>query len=917
MDDGLGKNDPYRGMRTGKDDTRPEFLEGLSGDDGSKKNDPAGSDRKQNVGSDKESKNRAAENDLKAAESSAEEGGLYRPKEAAARDGGKRRGLFSGGGKVKTGKKKSKLNLKSTAGIAIFGIIILVAAIVVVGVPVYMIGTIDYNLQKALGFTDTVAILEKQGEYVTAEMLANGEVPSGYAEDLAKKGLEVGQVTMAGNFVRTNVYLDNIEELDEVASRGGYFANVGDGELAILFNDKLIKASEFVMAVESSPEMYEAYSEALDISARYYYSSEVNKVYSDMGLSRNDFGDWESTGDSEKDTENYYEILEGILDESSKVTVSGVEEDDGPKIVKNEDGEESTLDGGLKLSGFKEDISSGDARQIVNSVTSQTTASDVGTATRRAAQLLNAAISSSEPYKAVRAFMAIEEPIQRARAGDNGPVNEVMNSLNEKTEVTYTDVNTGETITQEKSILETENFVAAVSDGTFSKTEANNFSRDGVLVATGAADASVTRKTTVSSNGQKQSDALITINTGSSADSAAFNKSISSIEMAVSKKNSELFQSVVGGNRIVSGGSFLSNKINSTVLGAMPSDSDSVKEYSRVVNEVIARKAEAERATLSPFDISSPNTFLGSIVHNYAMTLLRKPSTSTDESPVISVASTIAGMTEKSMKGLTGEVVAEGDDMSYTTMAGDCATVDTVGVIGDIYCTSHNTVDTSMMHYRKSDWGDMKNNSGYKQFVSYGMTREATFGVKSSEVCKAYKKDGGPLSWYYTFIDDVSSLFGAYEACVGIGEGSDAMAIVTGAKYALSSRNGNVGDVEKYTAYTLYDTVYSLLSEKKTAAAEIMEEYYAENPRDDSAAGIIARRSGMSKEEAQIALDYAAYLDMIAKYDASTRWAFGRFEINVKKDFLIEQDEEIKGSLYAVWSKRTEYRDERNRNFTV
>lgn len=905
MDNGLGKNDPYRGMRTGKDDTRPEFLEGLNSEGNSKKSKLSDGGKKQNARSDNESKNRVGRDDLKAAENSAEEGGFYRPKETVAEGGKKIGGLFSGGGKTKAGKKKSKFNLKSTAGIAIFGIIILVAAVVIVGVPVYMIGTIDYNLQKALGFTDTVAVLEKQGEYVTAEMLASGEVPNGYAEDLAKKGLEVGQVTLAGNFVRTNVYLDNIEELDEVASRGGYFANAGDGELAILFNGELIKASEFVMAVESSPEMYEAYSEALDISARYYYSSEVGKVYSDMGLSRNDFGDWESTGDSEKDTESYYEILEKILDEDSKVTVSGVDavEEDGKGI----------------LTGFTENISSGDAGQIVNNVASQTTAGDTGTATKRAAQLLNSAISSSEPYKAVRAFMAIEEPIQRARAGDNGPVNEVMNSLNEKTKMVYTDVNTGETVTQEKSILETENFVAAVSGGTFSKAEANNFSRDGVLVATNSADVDSIEKTTVSSNGRKQSDATITISGSNVADNSAFNKSISSIDMAVSKKNSELFHSVVGGNRIVAGGSFLSNKINLTVLGAMPSDSDSVKEYSRVVNEVLARKAEAERATLSPFDISSPNTFLGSIVHNFAMTLLRKPSTSVNESPVVSVASTIADLAGKSMKDLTNEVTAEGDDVSYMTLAGDCATVGTVGVIGDIYCTSHNTVDTSMMYRKKSDWGDMKNNPGYKDYVSYGMTREVTVGVKSAEVCKAYKKNSS-ISTIYDALDTVSSAFGAYGECLGIGVfgGSNAMAIATGAKFTLSSeKNDNVGNVREYTAYTLYDTVYSLLSEKKTAAAEIMEEYYAKNPRDDSAAGIIARRSGMSKEEAQIALNYASYLNMIAKYDASTRWVFGGFKINTKKDFLIEQDEEIKGNLYAVWSKRAEYRDERNRNFTV
>ena len=75
----------------------------------------------------------------------------------------------------------------------------------------------------------------------------------------------------------------------------------------------------------------------------------------------------------------------------------------------------------------------------------------------------------------------------------------------------------------------------------------------------------------------------------------------------------------------------------------------------------------------------------------------------------------------------------------------------------------------------------------------------------------------------------------------------------------------------------------------------------------------------MSKDEAQIALNYASYLNRIARYNVSERYAFGKrpvFEMK-KKDLLIEHSDAVQVSLYCVWGGKTEYADVRNRSFAA
>lgn len=767
-------------------------------------------------------------------------------------------GFFSGTGRsLAEGKKtfnKAKI-LKVSAGVGIL-VAVLVVAVMVVGTPIFMIGNLDYNLMQSLGFSDTVGILEKQAEYVTGEQLAKGEVPAGYAADLAKAGIQVGQVTVAGDFIPTNKFIANVDELNEIAAAGsGFQANSAEGELAVLFDNEVITAADFVAAVESNPKMYMAFTEGADISARYYYSKEVDQVYNDMGLKRWAFTAWEATGDAELDQNNYDAILKTVLDV------------------------ESSLEGGYDCEeyGCSGVNLTGDAEDILD---------DFWNPSDSAAQLLNSAISSEESYKAASAFMAIEEPLQRTRIDGDGPANEVMNTLNnDSIIVNYTDVNTGEEVEKGLSIIETPNFVAAVSAGGFDKAEAANFSRDRVLKVTGGESSGIS-ETKVSTNGRKKSEIGVGIFGGDEVDLFAAE---SSVQIALSDSNSNLFTSVVGGNRIVEGGSFLSNTINQRAVGAMPSDEEMVAEYSRKANEIAMRKAEAERATKSPFDISTPNTFMGSITHGLANMMVQSH---VFKAPVVSAIGAVMSYAGSAMNGLLGNALADGNDNSYLNTFGEnCETAGSIDSSADIYCSPKTTIYTGYMNRTEEDWGEM--DEGYEDWVKKGMARW-TWGVKDASVCD---NDGtlGVLMDFFGICNDTDE----EEA--------------TGGAYVLT---GGADTIKKYSGYTLYDTVSSLLSEKQSTASMIMEEYYKEYPLDNSRAGIVARRSGMTKREAEVALAYANYLNVVARYDASNRYAFGEVEFEMpEKSLLEEHSEKINGDLYCFWRGRNEYGDVRNRNF--
>jgi len=328
-------------------------------------------------------------------------GGLYKGKSIAS----------------KVGKSsKGKFGIKKGPTIAAVALIVLVLLLLIPSIPFFAIGMIDYNLQDAVGFSGASAIIEEIALRIVAEKTAKGEIPTKIANDFAEQGLVFGQVTKNGDFVRTNKYLANIDESIEVAATGfDFYQHANDGELAVLYNGEIIDAKDLVLAVESDSELYEKYMKAVErVVASHYYGEDVSKEYEELGLNRSAFFNWTITGDEEEDEKSYYEAVDEILEGDVSTSIASCEGESGTECEDQE----------LK---YEEAISD---------------AEDLGGNTNRASQLLNMAVSSIEPQKAARAFLAIEEPIQRARLDGTGPVNQVMNALNRQTEVQYVDVNT-------------------------------------------------------------------------------------------------------------------------------------------------------------------------------------------------------------------------------------------------------------------------------------------------------------------------------------------------------------------------------------------------------------------------------------------------------------------------------------------
>ena len=838
-------------------------------------------------------------------------------------------------------------------------IMIIIFAIAIGGIVAtsLMIGTIKENLIKALGYEDTVAILEKVAEYEVRGILAEGEMPDGLAADFLAQGIEVGQVTLAGDFVRTNKYLAELDGV-EVAANGEYYGG-SKGELAVRFKDEIIKADDFVVAVESSPELYAAYSEGLDMAARYYYSDEVDEVYNDMGIDRNAFRSWEPTGDAKKDQEEFDKILAEMLDVDSDTNTSGkytyweeIFNDKGEHIgwhakpvqwcypsvdINSGDGTESCSG----AEGWTEGVVTGTRKNNDNGTTAE----------QNAAQLLNTTIAAKEPEMAARAFMGMIEPIEQAQVGDNGPVNELMNTLTESTTITYRDVNTGEVRVDDRSILETTNFVAAVTDGTYSREEANNFSLDRSLKAAEGIDGNY-----VSNDAIEDSVVSVGNNDDSGSGMVMRNKEMGDndgpdgrlgdamkdgADMTLVQESSDTYSSALGANRVINGGAYISEKMNQQVLGALASDYEAVTEYQEEVDEVLSRKVEADRATKSPFDVSSPNTFMGSLVRTLATTLIKSYS-SKDKVPLGASFGMVSGLFDASVSGLTNVVLADGSENRYSTLVGDCHTPDAAGAVGDLYCNQHNTLVLDYIEYTDKDWQnkltsknlDSKDGSivlasedtelgeggDLAKFILLGADRAVRVGSKSAETCKRYKEiKESEETWWEKLASMLKEVFGRVvgagqleNECTGVEVG-----VATGVEYTLSSKNENVEQAKLYSAYMLHDRVKSLLTEEESAVTAFRKEYYEAHPLDNSYEGRLARISGLSVDEVKIALGYQEFLTRIAQYNPQERYNFVAI-MELPKDALqFSKDTNTAIGIYGLWSRRFEHADTRSRVYLV
>lgn len=360
---------------------------------------------------------------------------------------------------------------------------------------------------------------------------------------------------------------------------------------------------------------------------------------------------------------------------------------------------------------------------------------------------------------------------------------------------------------------------------------------------------------------------------------------------------------VAAGEWIMSGAGAFGSMAGRQNSGLMPTNKETALAYSRINSQVLAMEAEVDRLNRSPFDISSANTFLGSIVHKFILPL----STSSGFTPI----NTIMSLTSSSIASLTGSVSADGEGTQYMTTFGYCPQLEEIGLTGDIYCnpivtgavesaqtslfynneiaatgrysvnnsTYVDTISKNLENCKEDGSGcTIKKGSTLYKYVSYCTKRTSPFGIMDASIVSDMQDRGAiaDASTTITSILDIKDGFNAEEIRLwGMG---DACGNTPNNPY----REENLMNAEFVSAERSLDQFHAY-GEEKSAIARLAEEIDAKQAEEASTLeGYIAQISGVAKEDVEKAIDIAIYYDYLQNYDPETRIAMSGKTANLK-----------------------------------
>lgn len=367
-----------------------------------------------------------------------------------------------------------------------------------------------------------------------------------------------------------------------------------------------------------------------------------------------------------------------------------------------------------------------------------------------------------------------------------------------------------------------------------------------------------------------------------------------------------------------------------------------IHAYNKVNNVVLAQDAEVDRHKRSPFDTTSKNTFLGSIVYNFGTT------TSTG---FLGKIKNLMRNTSSSISTILGQAHAE-SNLSYITTFGDCPLLESIGAKGDMYCNAITVTDPSTLDLSPDDdtylqvvleqlepdgeeGYEIKKNGDLAKYINYCDNRDSPPGAVDTNILNSLKSlgTGGDL-----IINLAGSIPGAGDVLDLIDAGLDEknMDWATGKKCVIDTAPDSEWNT-KFKYYQRFIEDQRILEQmgnfgdSQSLVGAYIEEYEAEHPLDNSPSGILARISGLSKDNAELVLNLAYYYDFLDNYDPSTRIAMDGTtsdtpsgeEVIAKLDYKFrykdfsENFETDNYASRAIVAEHIIYADVRNRNYAA
>ena len=722
---------------------------------------------------------------------------------------------------------------------------------------------------------------------------------------LAKNGIEVGRVDADGNF---------------------HNQLISTGSTVLKYNDEIISASDFQLKFASDSGFRDAYTNAKRGRIAGYFDNAADRFYQRLGLSRNIFEQFKSTCDEESEMEAVREFV------NTKVT--GV--DSKIETARHEYNEETQQDE-IKRNGDVTDTTKiqGDAetkaRTMVNEISGKvSTAGNVVCTGLRIANLAAITASAMQIYRSIAYFHSLAEPDSKTRAGfgNESGNNQINNKLTEvvTTEVDVTD-SSGNTTKQSVtgSMLDAP-IMKLVLGNTFVKpidnvpyaidtiTKSVQTIAVGTGVTTTVCDGAMAASAIVSLAALAvPGGALAKIVIGAVAQAVGgivMTLAISSIIEAIVPRLARLFidenyfdnvAGVVAGAEYGNGAEQSNFRKAQNASAEMPASADRIDAQNK--NLVIALRDEAatDRANRSPFDITSKNTFLGSLVSRFSF--------ATFSHSLGSALASTRNILANSIASLTPAANAASQDLVYTSQYQDCSYMEgaACSINGTpIVARDFSTIDVSpddptyqavilpnldfngsyhnssprsfsSVSVPSANFEDysIKEDSELAKFINFCANRESPWGVQDANILNALQTDGGVVINNLPIVNDILDV-------VNAAENLENMGWATGTNCLNSPSNPRWDNEMKY--YQLYVEDMRILDgmdESDSNSNPVLayeSAYEAKHPVDTTYEGTLARISGNTKADIAFLLEFARYSDYVANYDYSSRIALGSAE---------------------------------------
>ncbi|MBQ8156637.1 hypothetical protein IJ101_02510 [Candidatus Saccharibacteria bacterium] len=1017
MDNGLSENDPYRGMNSGSDSIRPDFLS------------------KQDAANELKDAEKAASDDMKSNERSL----------SGARNGEDRPSkLFTGSGKNLTPGKPFTSIIKGFVKkrgpvVAIFGAIVGVGALMFGGQTMMPVAISEMIIQKlnSVGVSSTIASdvwldtqlnagIRPEGAEITEEnkyaisqyqvrsfkaqgLKVEGDV--GGARLLYEKKPNGGWVTVAGSASGGGISAQEaLKDRDfripyTAAAKGwrgggsGWFDtmmnNITTTKLAISRNrwagyvarsagkmtedfkkmaEGFTKKNTSDAEIESSKEMtVEEYESTSNGTGKPLVDGDTVVPYEgeapDGGI-----GEWDSSA--------------GIKQNGEALDVVDVEELYEQIPVKDPGtGEIVGYEDGTTITGYK--VTADNSASTVNDVT------DVGSLNgkllNKAMSVANSAATAVNLYCAkVEAFMSIYtvasafqslqflnlisgflESVDKMKAGQGveSPIHEYSTNLTVKAETVAAEGDPTDG-TEEKTAMESKGMAWLFSDTPINSndTSVRNTNFESIMegmsditsdirltaevfkqcgyakIATSGLELVSTAMSLIPLAGQAITFTQVAVKIGKKVALGLAIRGIFETVMPIVAK--KIFNSIVKnaatewfgedlGNAMISGASkYLGG--NGTSGGQSPGSAEKVLAYLGEQQTVIANEAEYQRAIRSPFDVTSPYTFLGSLAYS----IIPMAYSGGGFSNIVTNMSTL---TSNSIAAISPGASAVDINRKIDSV-GECPLLENMGAVGDAYCNPYVITDVSTimeapatvtdtvkeMGVLKED-GTIDDSSNLAKYITFCGQRTSQLGLKDSGIIEKLQdgieeteNEEGQKNWIQKGFNwlgsTLSSVFpGISETqnvLVAIRD-ADLMQWANGEACVASDENEYWAENKNYQRYAENERLLENINPGYTSpVTAYLEKYYKENPVDTSFEGTLARFSGKSVEEVESTLALVVYYDQLAKYRPSERYAFvEKEEKGVELKF--DNDNAIAENVYYILPNEIAFADVRNRQNTT